>query len=445
MEAIMADYEKIKTIVAHEYLTRVKTKGFVIGTLLGPLLMILVMVIPGLVMYFSMESAEQRVAVVCNSGNYAQLLEKKSPKMFYKTNADIKSLTDSIRNDLLDTYIVIDDAFMQDSRVALFSKGSGGLSISDKISDALEAVRENELLGMAGIDSKTFDNISRSVSLNQIKVAAEAGEKNEASSSEFQVVLSYIVGFLIYFMLLMYGSTVMRGVIEEKSNRIIEVIASSARPFEIMFGKVFGIGMVGITQVVVWVGMAAIILAVGGPIITNLVNGDTLAAATQAAQAGSNIPGGIPEGGFVIPSVSIWIVLSIIFFFIMGYFIYASLYAAIGSAVDQEQDAGQISTPLTLLIIIPFLLMSSILADPNSTVAVITSLVPFFSPMLMLSRIIVTDGQLPLWQVFLSIALCIGTLLACLWIAGRIYRVGILMYGKKPKLSDLWKWIFSNE
>jgi len=160
---------------------------------------------------------------------------------------------------------------------------------------------------------------------------------------------------------------------------------------------------------------------------------------TQSMNQVSGMP--VISEGFTIPSISIWVVLSFIFFFLAGYFIYSTLFAAVGSAVDQEQDAAQLQTPITLTIIIPFLFISAVMTNPNGTLSTILSMIPFFSPMLMLARIVVTDGQLPLWQVLTSMALCIITLYGCIWAAARIYRVGILMYGKKPKISDLLKWL----
>lgn len=438
----MANFTKIKTIITHEYLIKVKTKGFIIGTFLGPLLMVLAMAIPGVVMYFSMNSTSQRLAVMDKTGEYGNRLVKQNPDLYYLTNADEAKLSDSVRSENLDGYLVIDSNLIASGTVSTFSKGASGLSLSEKLSKHLSKIRENELLKTAGIDNNTYNNISKDVDIKQIKLSDDKAKKNEESNTEFHAIFAYIAGFFIYFMLLMYGSTVMRGVIEEKANRIVEVLASSAKPFEIMFGKVVGIGLVGLTQMLFWILMGAGLMALAGPIIGMFAGNEAMTqqVANMQSMGGAS---GMPQitEGFTIPSISLWVVFSILFFFIVGYFMYSTLYAAVGSAVDQEADAGQLATPITLLVVIPFLMISTVMTDPNSTVATITSMIPFFSPMLMLARIIVTDGQLPLWQVLTSMVLCIATFLGCLWVAARIYRVGILMYGKKPKITDLWKWL----
>lgn len=437
----MIDIEKVKTVISHEYSTRVKSKSFIWITVLGPLLMLLVMFIPGLIMYFSMSSTESKVAIVDQTGKFAQKLVSMDKKTFYTTNSALATLDDSVRSEELDGYVVIDSNFMSSGTIVLSMKGSGGMSLQDKIESNLGKIRENELLRNYGIDQSVFENINKSITVKQVKIAAEKSKKNEAGNSEFQLVLAYIIGFAIYMMLILYGTMVMRGVIEEKTNRIVEVLAASIRPFDFMLGKVIGIGLVGITQMCAWVVGGGIIMAAAGPVLSSF-GISTQTAAQAAAISANGVPSDISAAsGFVIPSVSVWVILAIIFFFIVGYFMYSTLYAAIGSAVDREDDANQIATPVMMLIIIPFLIMSSVMADPNSLMATLTSLFPFFSPMLMLARIIVTDGQLPLWQVLLSMVLCIATFIGCMWISARIYRTGILMYGKKPTIGMLWKWI----
>ena len=432
---------KIMTIIAHEYTSKVKSKGFIIGTLIGPIIMLAVMVVPALVMYMSHNEASKKIAVVDNTGKFGNSLMKLNKDIYYSTNANTKQLEDSLRNKLSDGYLLINNDFVETGKALVFTLGGGGISFNEKIETDLDNLRRKEIICNSGIDTTIYNKIQSSVSINEITISKEVGGKAEKSSSEFYAIIGYIVGFFIYMMMLMYGSMVMRGVIEEKANRIIEVLASSAKPFEIMFGKVVGIGLVGLTQMTFWILMSAVIFAFSGPIIQMFApQADMMQqVGSMNMQNMSNMPQ-LP-GGFHIPSISIWVIFAIIFFFLAGYFIYSTLFAAVGSAVDQEQDAAQLQMPISMLIIIPFLFMSAVISNPNGTLATVLSMIPFFSPMLMLARIVVTDGQLPLWQVLFSIVACIGTFILCIWGASKIYRTGILMYGKKPTIKDLIKWL----
>ncbi len=427
---------KIWTIIAHEYTSKVKTKGFIIGTLIGPILMLAVMVVPALVMYMSHNEVTKKIAIVDNTGKFGSELLKMNKDIYYLSNCSIKQLQDSVRNELSDGYLVIDTNFIESGKALVYTIGGGGISFKEKIENNLNDIRRKEIITNSGIDTSIYNKIQTGVSVNEMTISKEVGGKIESGGSEFYAIVGYIVGFFIYMMMLMYGSMVMRGVIEEKANRIIEVLASSAKPFEIMFGKVVGIGLVGLTQMTFWILMSAGIFAFSGPIIQMFSPQDAMMSQVGTVNGMPNLP-----GGFQIQAISIWVIFAIIFFFLAGYFIYSTLFAAVGSAVDQEQDAAQLQTPISMLIIIPFLFMTAVISNPNGTMATVLSLIPFFSPMLMLARIVVTDGQLPLWQVIFSIVACILTFLGCIWASAKIYRTGILMYGKKPSIKDLIKWL----
>ena len=436
----MIDFNKVKTVISHEYVSRVKTKGFIFGTLLGPLVMILVMCVPAVIMLLSMDSTHERIAILDLTKQYASGVVAEDKATFYESTSSTETLADSLRAEQLDGYVILDSNYIKNGVIVLCMKGSGGFALKDKITSVLGKIRQRELMHSYGVDAEAFNDINKDITVKQIKISMEKEEKNEVGNSDFQIDLAYIVGFAIYMMLILYGTMVMRGVIEEKTSRIVEVLAASIRPFDFMLGKVVGIGLVGITQMLVWVFGGGLILLVANPILKSFgIGGD---AAMQ--EMGAMTAGGMPEGvtsGQIVPTVSISVLLAILFFFIIGYFIYATLYAAVASAVDREDDANNITTPIMMLIIIPFWLMSSVMADPNSVLATVTSLFPFFSPMLMLARIIITDGQIPAWQILLSIGLCLATFIGCLWVSARIYRVGILMYGKKPTFKMLWKWV----
>ncbi len=234
-------------------------------------------------------------------------------------------------------------------------------------------------------------------------------------------------------MMFIYGASVMRGVIEEKANRIIEVMASSVKSFELMMGKVVGLGLLGLTQLTFWVFLGAIVFLIKGDIVSLFVSPEMQMAANMGQQS--------PDFATTIsnlPTPDIGIVLGFFFYFLSGYFIYATLFAAIGSAVDQESDAQQLQFPVMMPLIIPMLFIQYIMSNPESVLSVVFSLFPFFSPILMIVRIASTE--VPLWQIGLSVALMVITFFFCIWLAAKIYRIGILMYGRKPSFKDLIKW-----
>lgn len=436
----MKSNSKIMTIIAHEYLSKVKTKGFIIGTIIGPILMLIVMVVPSLIGYLSSKEDTKKIAISDKTQLIAPQLLELNNKIYYISNAEQNLLKDSVKNNLLDGYALISEDFLESGKAFIFTTGGGDLSFGGKLTDDLNSIRRKEIINRSGIDTLLLQKVQSSVDLQELTINNDSKGSVEKNQSEVFAILGFAAGFFIYIMMLMYGSLVMRGVIEEKANRIVEVIASSVRPIDIMFGKVFGIGLVGLTQMLFWLVMGGIILMAAGPILQSIAPeaGNMLSSASSVSSV-NGMP--VVSDGFTIPSISIWVVLAFIFFFLAGYFIYATLFAAVGSAVDQEQDAAQLQTPITITIIIPFLFISAVMTNPNGTLPTILSMVPFFSPMIMLARIVVTDGQLPLWQVLTSMGLCLLTLYGCIWAAAKIYRVGILMYGKKPKLSDLLKWL----
>jgi ABC-2 type transport system permease protein len=275
-------------------------------------------------------------------------------------------------------------------------------------------------------------------------VSLKVTEKGvEADSSQASAMVGYIGGFMIYMLIFLYGTMVMRGVVEEKANRIIEVIASSARPFEIMMGKVVGIGLVGLTQLVLWVALGSLVTMGVGALIAPSVSPETL---NQVQQMQANNPsqgmglgGALAASGIVLPNISVVSILMFIFNFFAGYFLYASLFAAVGSAVDQESDANSLTFPITLPVILTMLFIGNVIAAPNGTFAVVASMIPLFSPILMTVRVAATD--VPAWQLLTSIALSIGGFFGAIWLASRIYRIGILSYGKKPTLKEIVRWI----
>lgn len=432
---------KIFTIIQHEYTSRVKTKSFIIATLLAPIGILLIIAIPVIMTLLNMEDNDKSISVVDLSGVIAEKLIAADNKMYSLSNETPEILKDKALNDEIDGYIVIPADVMETGKVDVYTKSGSNIGFTNSLSDNLNDIIKNKRLKQANVDPQVIEFVERSVDIESHKITEQGTEKD---FSQMYAGLGYFLGFVIYILMFIYGAQVMRGVIEEKANRIVEVIASSARPFQIMMGKVLGIGMVGLTQVVAWIALSAIVLFAAGQILPGLTdNPQGMAEAMQ--QNAQSMSGGEASGqmaflqGIQIPSVPVGLILAFVFYFLSGYFIYSTLFAAVGSAVDQEQDAAQLQTPITIPIIIPILIIFPVMSNPDSTLAIVTSLIPLFSPILMIVRVAATD--VPIWQGALSIVLQFLTFFGALWVASKIYRVGILKYGKKPTFGDLLKWL----
>lgn len=428
----MAKFNKISTIIFHEYLTKLKSKGFIIGTLLGPIILLALIAVPVATTMMSMDEAGKRLAIVDYSDGIGKSISTIDTSRYYLTLENEETLREMTLMEEIDGYLLIPEDIIQEGKAQVFTRGGGGIGYISKLERNLSHILRQERLIESGADSNVINLVNKGVEISTQKITSEGTEKDY---TEELAGLGYLLGFAIYMLMFIYGGMVSRSVIEEKANRIIEVIASSVKPFEILFGKVVGVGLLGLTQVIFWVIMAAILLTAAGYIMGSMGGVDPAALTEGMPQVSDpNMP-----SGFDIPSISPWLAVGFVFYFISGYFIYSTLFAAVGSAVDQEQDAAQIQIPVMLPIILPILLIGNVMANPDSTFATVVSLIPFFSPILMMVRVAATD--VPLWQIGASVVLMALTFLGCLWIATRIYKVGIFMTGKKPTFKDLGRWI----
>ncbi|MFH1050804.1 MAG: ABC transporter permease [bacterium] len=424
---------KIFTIIKHEYITKVKTKGFIIGTILGPLALIVVIGAVVLVTVLSMDTGIKKIAVLDKYGKIGSQIVNADTTRYYLTNQSETELKKQVLNEEIDGFLVLPDNIMQVNKATVYTRGGGGIGFIESIESSVGHFTRIERLKNAGLEEGVIDIVERNVKIETEKITETGVEQDHTQAF---AVLGYVLGFAIYMFMFIYGSFVSRGVIEEKANRIIEVIASSAKPFEIMMGKVVGIGMVGLTQILFWIILMIAIVYIGQPLLMHLMSEPELM--TQGMMTPEQIETQ-QHFGMVKDFLSSGILVGFLFYFLSGYFVYSTIFAAIGSAVDQEQDAQQLMTPISMLIIIPMLFISVVMTNPDSSISIILSLIPFFTPILMIVRIAAT--QVPFWQVALSVILMIGTFFGCIWIASRIYRVGILMYGKKPSIKDLIKWV----
>ena len=429
----MGKYSKIKTIIAHEYISKVKTKGFLIGTILGPLGIVALL---GIIVYISMSFGDtsKKLAIVDNEGSIYTELVKKDSALYYKSSKGVDALKKELQDENIDGYVIIPEDILEKGKVSVYTGGGGGLGLISSLEDNLTSIVRVKRLERLGTDASVIDLIRQEVTVETNKIT-ETGEIEEDDTKAMAYV-GYGLGFAMYFLVFIYGSFVSRGVIEEKSNRIIEVLASSARPFEIMMGKVIGIGLVGLTQIIFWLLLGFGLLTILGPLIFG--DPESLKTMTDMAQAQG---GGMASQtqGMSIPGVDFTLILGFLFYFILGYFTYATFFAAVGAAVDNEQDAAQLQLPITLPIILAIMITPQIMNNPDSTLAVAMSIIPLTSPLIMIVRIAATN--VPIIEIAASIAALIGFFFFAVWVSAKIYRIGILMTGKKPKFSDLIKWI----
>lgn len=409
-----------------EFLSRVKTKGFIFGTFVAPLLMVCMIVLPGVLMQMSPE-AETSITVADFTGKLKPYLEEDiSENHNGKDNAlyritDVQadsSILDSLKlkmnSEILGgkttVFLVIPSNVFENNQFELYSKNIGNFQLNESLNGMVTAVVSKVRLSESGMDAELVKKLSQRVRARTFKVA-ESGAKEE--SGEMAFILSYIMVFMLYMVLIFYGMFVMRGVIEDKSSRVVEILLSSAKPHEIMTGKILGIGGAGFAQITVW-GISILLI--------------TLFGASFATAA--KIP---------LPSVSGWTIVAFVAFFMVGYILYASLYAALGSMGNSESEMQNLQWPAMAPLIFAMIIMMAIVRNPDGTMAVVLSMIPFFSPMLMFLRISLHAA--PLSQIIICLALCILTIVFMIWLTGRIFRIGILMYGKRPTLPEVLKWI----
>ena len=429
----------ISIIIQREFNERVRKKSFIITTLLMPLLMVALMAAPALIMQFS-RGDEKRIAVIDESGLVAPRLESDEELRFEPTDLT----TEEARRTLTDRFGVLrigGDILENPSDVKLYANSSSSLSVENSITDQIERILEAEKLKRYNIDN--LQQILDDVTLQTFRNDKSQEEETHAQSSTVATVTGYVLGFILYMFLLIYGQMVMQSVIEEKNNRVLEVMVSSVRPFDLMMGKILGIASVAVVQVAIW---GVLICGIGAAVMPHLMPSDVMASA-QAMQQGmpdaAAASGMDPEMLQAVAAITdlgyiVRIFVCLLLFVFGGYLFYSAMFAAVGSAVDNVQDASQLQTPITLPIILALLMMFAVIRDPNSQMAFWFSVIPFTSPIVMIVRI---PYDIPLWEIALSLAVLYASFVGMVWFAAKIYRVGIFMYGKKPTLGELFKWV----
>ncbi len=448
----------ISTIISREYLTRVKKKSFLLTTFLVPILFAAFCILPSLIMFFAKDTGKQ-VAVVDQSGIVMPYLVDTDAVEYadYSTEPvdSMKANFESLGLDALVVFSPIDTVSKTLSVVSYSPKPMGvelKESIRSKANDAVEDYR----LEMYGIDDlkQIMEDVKADVSMATYTLD-ESGEE-KITSSEVYMIISMVLSIIIYMFIAMFSGMVMQSVIEEKASRVVEVLVSSVKATELMFGKILGVACVALTQFFLWIVLTLVL--VGG--FSAVVGFDSLmgdpAQAEQMMQMTGSMGGmdvaemtdmmAEEEGmGAVLSTLRdinwVQMVLAFIVYFALGYLLYASFFAAIGSAVENEADTNQLQMPVTIPLMLAFFVALYAFNAPDSPIVWWGSMIPFTSPIVMLARI---PFGVPVWELALSIVLLVGTFVACAWMSAKIYKIGILMFGKKTTFKDLWKWLRQN-
>jgi ABC-2 type transport system permease protein len=432
--------KKFLAVVKREYLARVRAKMFIVSTFLLPIVMSLFGIVPALIL--NIKTPPVRVAVVDQTGKmYASLQESVSGDDSGKTNdpTNIQSgfrrgrgaenfafeevaianrSLDEIRANLdqrlaareLDGYIILPPDFLEHAQAEFFNNNPGDVFSVQAVQSALNRAMREQRLIEANVDTKTRQELFKPVELNAVKIGSD-GQQRDARAS---FALVFGVGFVMYLAILMYGQIILGAVIEEKETRIAEILFSSVKPFTLMMGKLVGVSFVALTQLTIWATAFTAFAVFGMSLLTS-----------------KGLPASIPRIPF---SHYVYFVL----FFLLGYFIYATIYALVGSMVTTAQEGGQLAIPIILILVVSFYLFWPVSRSPNSPFAFWVSMIPFSAPVAMLVRIVTQTP--PFWQIALSLVIGFSSVLVIMWVASRVYRVGMLMYGKRASIPEALRW-----
>ncbi len=429
---------KINLIIRREFNERVRKRSFLVSTILAPLLMI--GLFAGMIFVMTLRSDETKtIEVIDNSGIVSDRLESTGTIVYKPADRTLEQI--NADHEGIWGVLVIGDIMNDAGDVKLYSYSSSTVEIESSIASALEDIVEAEKLKRYNIENlpRIMAEVETNIRVSAFKVDDSGQQKS--SSSALAMGLAYALGLLMYMFVMLYGNQVMNGVIEEKNSKVLEVVVSSVRPFQLMMGKIIGIACVAVTQFVIWVA----VLGIGSAAVMNaFVPAEVIAVVGDAGAVGAAMPEGLsPEmisaiGNLTDLSYVGKMLAVFLVFFVGGYLLYAAMYAAVGSAVDNIQDAGQFQMPITVPLLFGLIGMINAMNDPSGPLAFWLSIIPFTSPMVMVARI---PYGVPMWELGLSVGLLILTFVAMVWLAGKIYRVGIFMYGKKPTPREILRWV----
>lgn len=434
---------KVLLITQREYLTRVKKKSFIVMTFLGPLLMAALMIVP-IILATMQDVGKKNIAILDETGWFTGKFESSENMQFTMVTGTLAAEKQAVNDGKFDALLHIPlPEFNVPANAQLFSTKQASMTLKSLARNVIRTEIENQKLLGAGIDPAIIKESKTDVNIVTIKLGEDGTEQK--NFSEVQLALGIFSSILIYFFIFLFGAQVMRGVIEEKSNRIIEVIVSSVKPFQLMMGKIMGIALVGLTQFLLWVILTTIIyggftLIFGGqmtPTGTSITGGSLIQQGIEVSPSATQLMAG--QVFEVVESINFpLILLSFVFYFLGGYLLYAALFAAIGSAVDNEADTQQFMLPVSLPLILGIVVSNFIVNNPDGPLALWLSMIPLTSPIIMMVRI---PFGVAWYELAISMLLLVGGFLATTWLAAKIYRTGILMYGKKVNYKELWKWL----
>lgn len=431
-------FRLIFIISKREFLTMVRTRSFIIITAIGPFLMAALMLIPMLLA--TRGSVKQHDLVVVDltarifaplsrtlqdtAGRdraFARLTERKVGQT-EDLPAIRNELTKRVTDQEIDGYVIIPAGVLAGSKptagseVEFFARSVSDFQFNEKLRRSISGVVRTIRLEDSGLEPALINKLIRNVDLKTYRVSSR-GEESEDRGATF--IMTYVMVFMLYMVILIYGAAISRKVVEEKTTRVIEMVVSSVKPFQLMAGKILGVGSAGLAQFSLWAGFM-------------------LLASSYRVKIGEAI-GLDPSQLTGLPSLPLSVIIFFVLFFILGYLLYSTLYATVGAMVNSEQEAQQLGMPIIMFLVLPMLMMIYIIRAPDSTVSVVLSMIPFFAPTIMFMRVSILMP--PWWEVALSLAILTGSILAMVWLCGKIFRVGILMYGKRPGLAEIMKWI----
>ncbi|MFO8023392.1 MAG: ABC transporter permease [Perlabentimonas sp.] len=444
--------KKIFLIIEREFVTRVRKKSFIIMTILTPILFAALMIVPAVIATME-DTNERNIAVIDETGIFEDKIpETEYLKFDFLQDVRVDDLQDNFKDSNYYAVLYIGKmvATTPDA-VILYSDKQPSIDVTSHISSSIK--NEIESMKLMSYDIENLDeilnNIKTSIRVRTIKWT-KSGEAKE-SSTELAMGLAYILSFLVYMLIFLFGTQVMRGVIEEKNSRIVEVIVSSVRPFQLMMGKILGIASVSIVQIVLWIILTFGLVTVASTFLLSSPESQQdnkeMVSSLMEKQGGAQVMPAETEGeGFAEEMMTalsninfVLIIGGFIFFFLGGYLLYAAMFAAVGSAVDNEADSQQLVMPITIPLILAIIVMVSGLRSPDGALSFWFSMVPFTSPIVMITRL---PYGVPTWELLLSGALLVVTFVIMTWLAAKIYRTGILLYGKKHTWAEMWKWMW---
>lgn len=433
---------KINIIIAREFNERVRKKSFIITTLLMPVLMIAMMAAPTLMMIFA-KGETKTLLVIDQSGIIAPQLAGDEDVEFEPSALTLDEAR--ARTDRFGVLWIGGDIVDNPSDAKLYTNSSSSVLLESSIASQMERIIERERLNRYDIENleQIMQDVKASVTLTTYRNdLADEGEDKEATSSGMAYIMGVVLGMMLYMFLLIYGSMVMTSVIEEKGSRVLDVLVSSVPPFQLMMGKILGVAAVAVTQIAIW---AVLVCGVGAAVLPALMPDDVMQS-VEAVQSGAitSAEAGIDSDMLSAVSLAtdpvrlVMMFVYLLLFLVGGFLFYSAMFAAVGSSVDSIQDAQQLQTPVTIPIILAIILAMSVFNDPNSSLAFWGSVIPFTSPVVMMARI---PFGIASWQIILSLVLLYASVAGMAWAAGKIYRVGIFMHGKKPSFKELISWI----